>query len=193
MNLQAEFEVFETKLKDYEALKKSNATVAKEKTQMVNRIDQLQEQLVNQNELMEQKPKEWLQRMKTLQESSSNQILTLSSEMESSQRELINKIARLDAELKRVYEKDSQALKLKLKNVQCEKSDKEAFSARSLVSRLQEELRIDRQEKEKQIIQNAAAHSRIKVLKSELKIIEENYETIEKEKVNFEASKKRNS
>lgn len=165
IQLRAQCEAYENEMQSFNTLKLTNCELMKEKSQMINRINQLQEQIANQNKLMKQKSKDWLQRMKSLQESSSSQILGLSGEMDTAQRELKNKIARLDAELKREqYEKDSQSLQLKLKNVQCEKSDREAFSARSLVNRLQEELKMMRFEREKQIILNSESQMEIKSL-----------------------------
>jgi chromosome segregation ATPase len=132
-----------------------------EKESLLTRVQELETQLNVKSSDSQKNSIEWIQRYQSLQESTSNQILRLSSDLDTVQREWTQKVDRIQTELKREkYDKESIGLQLKLKQVQCEKSDRETYHAKTMIARLQDELRkvlSDREKLSFQLLQSQAS------------------------------------
>jgi chromosome segregation ATPase len=119
------------------ALDLRNQKVIKENAFLVEKVTRLDQQVG------ETKSNEWAQRYHHLHESTSKQIISLKSEIDAIHCDWKGRVDRLETDLKRErYEKESISLSLKLKIVQCEKSDREAFHVKTMLNRVQEELKV---------------------------------------------------
>ncbi|KAJ3349344.1 hypothetical protein HDU91_006402 [Kappamyces sp. JEL0680] len=168
--LQKKLVVFEQKASQFEALHTALETCTLEKQKLTILSGQLQDQLHSVKGLFDKKTKEWVQRLQSQQDSHTTQILGLSSEMDSLQREWKKKVERLDGDLKREkYEKDSLQLQLKLKQVQCEKSDKEAFTAKTMLNQANDEIRILKTSQEKLVRQYSESQATVRDLQEMFK------------------------
>ena len=146
------------------------ATFEGEKMSMTRRINDLQQQNDKMKSLYDKKTKEWLVRLQNQQQSHTNQILGLSGEMESFHCEWKRKVEGLDSDLKRErHEKEALKLQLKLKQVQCEKSDHEAFNAKKLLKKANEEVLQIRSAHDRSIRQFVDSQSTIRDLQELLK------------------------
>jgi chromosome segregation ATPase len=140
-----------------------------EKESLLARVQELDTQLNVKSSDSQKNSIEWIQRYQSLQESTSNQILRLSGDLDTVQREWTQKVDRIQAELKREkYDKESIGLQLKLKQVQCEKSDRETYHAKTMIARLQDELRKVLSDREKLSFQLLQSQSTVRELHMKL-------------------------
>jgi hypothetical protein len=94
----------------------------------MNRISYLQEQLSQQNQLFESKSNEWTNHIQYLQETNSNQILRINSDMDIMKRLWKSKMDRLESELQREkYERYLLLGSITVKQIEYEKLQREAF------------------------------------------------------------------
>ncbi|KAJ2996847.1 hypothetical protein HDV02_006100 [Globomyces sp. JEL0801] len=129
---------------------------------------QLKEQLANQKHITDLKNQENSHRIQALKDAHSTQVKNLSNDFESKQE-------KLEGDLKREkFEKESHQMQLKLKLVQCEKSDKEAANAKAINSKSLEQLEALKKERDLIAKKLSTSNAVIEEFKAKVKTLEAN-------------------
>ena len=113
-----------------------------ERINALENVEKLKEELEATRLTSEKKSKDWGAKLQTQQDSHNIQILALSSQLDSVSKDWKRKVDALEADLSRErYDNGSKRMQYQLLEMQCQKSEKDAFHAKTMIKQVLEEMR----------------------------------------------------
>jgi hypothetical protein len=145
-----EKQIFKEQALSLESLNNDLKLSQEENVKALELVAKLKGELRTADDAFELNSKEWGSRLQSQQNAHNNQILALSSQIDALEMNWKRKVDALESDLAREkYENDSKKMQYQLLEMQCQKSEKDAFHAKTTIKQVLEEMRVVKSQNDK--------------------------------------------